>query len=1765
MYGRSNLNKPSVSVSGDDDNLNYTTTFREEEDVEIFIVSPQVAFFDADLDSVIESVTVTLTNPQLPSDQEYLKFVPTGLQFNSTPHEITMYGQFHNSLYEASLLSVFYHNEANEPIEIPRVILFSVSDGQNVNFPKTQTTIEVITFNDEPKIYLDGESFVPELTVEFIEGTLDNEVTPLLPNLTIVDPDSSYMVSAQIELVEVFDYGNESIFVNTSLLAAYGISCNIPDCDGQTLELAGNASQAVYEDILRSLTYFNEKKPEEFPSLFDRYINLTIVDSENANSVTMTVVVDIITPGGRRIIELDAPNLNYTFTYREDSNALVPIAGSTRVVDVSLANLVRMFVQILNPLSDENLSLDTTCVSQYPVISALVNSATKEIVVALGTEIEEFRGVIDCLAYNNTEKELAVSTRYISFLFVPGGGAPNSTAYTIINIETINDNAPVCSSSESVEFSESTDVNDIVHTVVAVDADLGGSDGEIVYAILQGDDSFDISLNVDGMLDILLIDKKNYESEEKMFPVVIEACDQGTPQLCCNFTIDFVVTDTNDNAPVFNDAPHTVSVPENDERILVTFNITDADTGPNQELFSLEVGPVYPMTSACLDKFETGVSPPTLSTINGGLDYEGSQTCYVMVIATDDGSPSKLTVSTNVTVKVENTDDIAPKLVPPFSFSVSENNTVPTSVGFAAATDEDSLSLEYSLVGADSSQFSINGTTGELVILFVTDLAKEQEHLVTIRVTDPAGNFDEEEYTIGVLPINNDPPVLILNSKNVIFVEESGTPVLLVSNPEITDPDNVTLTIDRISAIIANGADSDKETLSLASNAPEHTIISSDNPFELLIVVSHPTNISQVSELIRSIQYLNTEDEFSSCRDDLHACVSPLSRTILVSVSDTMFFSKSQEAVVELEVVNDAPVVRLDTSMSRTLLFEEGSSPVQIVKATTYSVTDDDDENLQSLQCTHTNAVDGSAEALLVLGTVPDNITVSGNDSHAVTFTGDALVSDYATALGLVYYFSSSANPTAVDRLVNCSASDAADTSNTAVATITYNTVDNPPVIQLDKFSFDYIEEEGNISLATAATSITDLDSTELLTLSVEISPDDSYHRLSLNSSLAPEGGTVVSTGSLILVAGKASLEMYTEILRAVMYENTLDEFPADLGSATVTFDVTDVSNTDSTSVSVSINFDPVDDNPPVFTEPSYTFNISELAKTGEVGRVIVTDADLPVPQNPSFIITGGNILGDFQIVNDPTSPLEGVISVAKALDYDEKAMSYKLTVRASSGAYVIETTVTIIIINENDLDIYFDTDVPAAFTVFESHSQANSLSDTIRAVDPDNFPITYSVVSPYVRVGAVDSNGATLVLIPPVDRETVPGRSFNITILATDGASNASITRLVEVLDVNEVAPEFDKDMYNVTIIENDLPSGIPLLNVTAIDGDEVPDSSDDDFESLITFSLVDNEFNHLFNMTSDGLLYQMEAIDVLETGPKFSIFIEATDNGNPPQLSTAEVQVTIININDEAPTFVNFVSEIVIFEAPKTQFDIVIQGEDADSDSNLTYSLTSSVPSNPFTINPFNGRIMKTDVPLDVDAPDAIRSYPLLITLTDLNTDPAYPNSTSVSETLTIVVKDVNSEVPEFVGTPYTVEIQENVPAADGGSFVLSAMANDGDYGLDPSGVSNGYSNVTYSLVGEPADIFKIDPSTGTIYRMEELNREESASHMFQVVAKDNPVDGSDSNIAVVPVVITVRDVNEHPPEADPSEYYATIKEDATGTITTQVQVKWNSLCEY
>ena len=143
-------------------------------------------------------------------------------------------------------------------------------------------------------------------------------------------------------------------------------------------------------------------------------------------------------------------------------------------------------------------------------------------------------------------------------------------------------------------------------------------------------------------------------------------------------------------------------------------------------------------------------------------------------------------------------------------------------------------------------------------------------------------------------------------------------------------------------------------------------------------------------------------------------------------------------------------------------------------------------------------------------------------------------------------------------------------------------------------------------------------------------------------------------------------------------------------------------------------------------------------------------------------------------------------------------------------------------------------------------------------------------------------------------------------------------------------------------------------------------------------------------------------------------------------------------------------------------------------------------------------------------------------------------------------VAVLDANDNAPAFSQAVYTVRVPEDVPV---GSTLLRVTATDLDDG------TNGDVQYTFPEISDKAsNIFHLEPDSGAIRLLKNLDFEEAEFHELKVRARDG---GALSDTAKVSISVT--DVNDNAPEISVRSALSEISEDAApGTVVALLHVQ-------
>ncbi|XP_037531469.1 protocadherin gamma-C5-like [Nematolebias whitei] len=346
------------------------------------------------------------------------------------------------------------------------------------------------------------------------------------------------------------------------------------------------------------------------------------------------------------------------------------------------------------------------------------------------------------------------------------------------------------------------------------------------------------------------------------------------------------------------------------------------------------------------------------------------------------------------------------------------------------------------------------------------------------------------------------------------------------------------------------------------------------------------------------------------------------------------------------------------------------------------------------------------------------------------------------------------------------------------------------------------------------------------------------------------------------------------------------------------------------------------------------------------------------------------------------------------------------------------------------------------------------------------------------------------LVLEKALDREKLP--VHNLVLTAVDGgdpvrSGTSEIT--VIVLDNNDNAPQFEKQIYEANVSESATP-GTEILQVKATDADEGLNGEVDYVFAEQTADLILS----LFDINpSTGTIVVKNQLDH-ETTSLHRFDVTAKDKGNPEMDGHCSVEIKIVDINDNLPEIiVTSLTSPVPEDSTVGTVIAIISANDQDSGDNGKVTLTVS-PKSPFKLNPSASKhySLVTNGPLDREKNS---QYSVKISATDSGKPPLRSEKTIVVELL-----DVNDNPPVFSQLSYVVHVKENDPP---GKILCSVSAADPDTGEN--------AKISYSILDSKVQDVSVssyvymNSENGSIYSMHSFDYEKLKVFQIQVQAKD------------------------------------------------------------
>lgn len=278
-----------------------------------------------------------------------------------------------------------------------------------------------------------------------------------------------------------------------------------------------------------------------------------------------------------------------------------------------------------------------------------------------------------------------ICSKYQFTVIASDSGEPpkSASASVILTLTDVNDNDPKFETKNyDAVVSEDDPSGTPVVSVVAVDPD---EDAKIHYAISAGNTRGRFTITSQNGRGLITVAHPLDYKQEKRFVLTITASDSGGRADTALVYVN--VSDANNFAPVFENAPYSISVFEDAPvgTTVLVVSATDSDVGQNA-LITYILG----TDSGEQENAEFTINPQTGAiTTTKVLDRE-QVSGYLLTVTARDGGIPPLSDTTDIEISVTDVNDNAPKfLVPQYQGSVLEDVLVGTSVLQVAATDAD--------------------------------------------------------------------------------------------------------------------------------------------------------------------------------------------------------------------------------------------------------------------------------------------------------------------------------------------------------------------------------------------------------------------------------------------------------------------------------------------------------------------------------------------------------------------------------------------------------------------------------------------------------------------------------------------------------------------------------------------------------------------------------------------------------------------------------------------------------------------------------------------------------------------------------------------------------------------------------------------------------------------------------------------------------------------------------------------------------------------
>ena len=1372
------------------------------------------------------------------------------------------------------------------------------------------------------------------------------------------------------------------------------------------------------------------------------------------------------------------------------------------------------------------------------------------------------------LDYNSNERQYTLNITAEN-----KNSAPLFSSWVIVQVALLdgNEHSPMFDpGSYNTFIDENTEIGSQTGIIVKANDDDYGMNGEITYALLGNHRHYDFQ--IDPKTGNITVGPGGLDRERiGLYLLVAVASDSGVPQQSATAAIQIAIIDVNDNSPVWEQEFYEVVLHENTTigteiiQVLATDLdqvdfVLDEDDNPIFNIkngyltYSITAGDTLSQFSIEFETFDPDVQDVASSvSIMSELDREMKSEYNLTLTATDGGG---ISTDAYLHITVLDINDVIPKFASEIlTASVYENATVGLFITQTQAVDEDlfeNSNISYSIVSGNvNDTFTINSTSAELYLNRVLDREKIMVYSLVLEAVDNGivqlTGFATLE--INVLDVNEFAPQFS-ESNYTVEIDENEPYGYSVFQVNATDQDTGDNAIIVYSITAGN-------SLGLFEIQSETGIITVAKPIDYEYIMYH-TLIITASDCAHLDMRLSNEVNLTIYIRDIND-----NAPIFANVSYEAYVFENAEpsiAIVTVNAVDNDDGVNMVIEYFLHFVSDDGAESNFVIDNTTGLVNLSASPTLdfETIQFYTFSVVaidkgspplSSSVNLTIFINDTNDNIPVFTKQLYNFSVSENLMSGQFISQVeasdadsnenGEVSYSIIDIVTTKSDCFLKCpNATDICDSVFTSNFTILESpfTIDNYTGMVYSSIEFDRESIEEYVVIVEASdlsVSEPKLSSSSCIYIQVLDKNDETPQFLFLpyNATVIEEATPGVLAFTLTTsdndIGANAMVEYEIEEgsgfftihptngeIRTLV---KLDREEKDAHNITVI--VKDKgSDPNTASAVVYIKVDDINDSPPLFTQEEYKISLAEDVDIKSfVYKVVANDDD--IGPNSEFRYNITSIIPEVHFgINSTTGDVYNTVALDRETIY-----SYNITIQVTDKGFPAMSSTSVLVITVNDINDNPPEFIEPVYRIVLSENISYSEEViTVHATDDDennNSEVFYyvSAIDPPVATFTINETTGELYLETKLDAELLS--SINVTIRADNGLAEpiqySYTTVIINITNINDVAPKFDFSEYKVLLAENS-PIGTSVLKPRAID-----------LDSVLEYDIINSTNATLFDIDPlTGLITVNGELDRDMASFIHTIVVVVQDGGEPILSDTTTVTIILTDVNDNPPMFEQTSYSFTILENKPDDTEVgQVHATDSDS-QNVTYLISNSTEDGKYySIDAVTGIIVST-VMFDREVQEM---YSFTVLAID---DPINGSVTEVSVNVTIL--DVNDNKPSFTNDTYIVYWPEDT-SIDTQLSIVEAF--------DPDSDTNSIS--VYSIAfNEVSDFFYINASSGELYLSQTLDRENDEELVITVIATDALNDQLNSSAELV---VRVLDINDNTPIFNQTLYTSSVLENS------------------